>query len=126
MAYQSDESGRTEVYVQAVPASGAKWQVSNAGGQQPRWRRDGKELFYVSADLKVMAVSIALSSTVDIGPAHPLFPLTVTGNIFGNVFGVEPSRDGRRFLTISPPNGQTTANVVPLTVVTNWTATLKK
>ena len=58
MAYASNESGQPQVYVQAIPASGAKWQISPAGGAQPRWRRDGKELFYISTDQKLMAVSV--------------------------------------------------------------------
>ena len=53
MAYASNESGQPQVYVQAIPASGAKWQISPAGGVQPRWRRDGKEMFYISPDQKL-------------------------------------------------------------------------
>jgi Tol biopolymer transport system component len=52
MAYQSNESGQYQIYVQSVPASGTKYQISASGGTVPRWRRDGKELFYVSTDQK--------------------------------------------------------------------------
>lgn len=73
MAYQSNESGRAEVYVAPIPATGAKWQVSAAGGNTPRWRGDGKELYYMSGDLKLSAVPITLGATPLIGPAQTLF-----------------------------------------------------
>ena len=62
MAYVSDESGSLEVYVQSFPASEKKWRISNSGGTQPRWRSDGKELFYISADTKLMVVGVNASS----------------------------------------------------------------
>src|SRR5437667_12530984 len=58
LAYQSDESGQHQIYVQPFPGPGGKWQVSNEGGTQPRWNRNGKELFYISADGKLMSVAI--------------------------------------------------------------------
>ena len=58
VAYASDESGRTELYVQSFPAGRGKWQISTSGGDQPSWRRDGKELFYVAPDGKLRAVEI--------------------------------------------------------------------
>jgi Tol biopolymer transport system component len=57
-AYTSTESGRTEVYVQTFPVSGGKWLVSTGGGSQPRWRRDGKELFYIAPDKQLMSVKV--------------------------------------------------------------------
>jgi Tol biopolymer transport system component/predicted Ser/Thr protein kinase len=131
VAYQASESGPPQVYVQAFPATGAKWQVSNTGGTQPRWRRDGKELFYISMDLKVMAVPITLGGTVDVGApvplfSLPLFSLTIRGNIFDASFGVEPSNDGQRFLVAMPVSNEAATALTPLTVVTNWPATLKK
>src|SRR5690349_20339992 len=116
MAYESDESGKREVYVQSAPVSGAKWQVWNGGGQQPRWRRDGKELFYVSADSKLTAVQVTIGQSLTFGHTQTLFPLTITGNAFGNVlFGVEPSHDGTRFLVTAPPATGTTTPPQPLT-----------
>jgi eukaryotic-like serine/threonine-protein kinase len=69
IAYSSDESGRREVYVQGfvpdrVPAAGSgKWQISTAGGDKPRWRRDGKELYYIDLDGKMMAVPVKSTAT---------------------------------------------------------------
>ena len=60
MAYQSDESGRDQIYIQAVPATGAKYQISTAGGTNARWRQDGNELYFMSADRKLMAVHVTL------------------------------------------------------------------
>src|SRR6266540_1964361 len=62
IAYESDDSGSYEVYVQPFPASGAKWQISSGGGMQPRWRHDGKELFYLAPNKKLMAVDVNLSN----------------------------------------------------------------
>ena len=65
MAYTSNESGQPQVYVQAIPASGPKWQISQAGGSSPYWRHDGKEMFYLSADQKVMAVPVKIGTSVE-------------------------------------------------------------
>jgi serine/threonine protein kinase len=74
MAYQNDESGRTEIYITAFPGGGAKWQVSTTGGISARWRRDGKELFFLDAATNVMAVDIDTSgSTIRLGVPHALF-----------------------------------------------------
>jgi hypothetical protein len=118
MAYQSNESGQDQIYVQAIPASGAKYQVSTTGGTQPSWRRDGKELFYFSADQKLMAVPIKLSTSVEPGTPQELF--TNAG-----LTGYAPSPDGQRFLVNVPADGEAAA-APPITVVLNWTAGLKK
>ena len=76
IAYTSDESGRNEVYVQSFPASEVKWPVSSTGGAWPRWRKDGKELFYVALDGKLMSVEIrAVSGSLELGIASSLFAL---------------------------------------------------
>ena len=67
IAYTSDESGAPEVYVQTFPASGGRWRVSTGGGSQPKWRRDGRELFYIAADRKLMAVDVKLGATFEAG-----------------------------------------------------------
>ena len=117
MAYQSNESGQDQIYVQTIPASGAKYQISNAGGVQPTWRRDGKELFYVSTDQKLMAVPIVLGARVEPGTPQALFPS-------GGLTAYAPTRDGQRFLVNVPAGAEGTA-APPITVVLNWTAGLK-
>ncbi|HYG81117.1 MAG TPA: protein kinase, partial [Pyrinomonadaceae bacterium] len=122
IAYTSDESGRYEVYVQSFPASGGKWQVSNGGGGSPRWRRDGRELFYLSADGQLMAVEVDGSSdTFEARLPVPLFKPRV-----GAISGDSPydvAADGRRFLVNMPVEENAPA---PVTVVLNWTADLKR
>jgi eukaryotic-like serine/threonine-protein kinase len=123
MAYQSSESGQFQVYVQTVPPSGAKYQISSSGGTQPQWRRDGKELFYISADQKLMAVAVRLGATVEAGVPEPLFPVVLTQ--FAGV-AYRPSHNGQRFLVNVPAGGAAAAAAQPLTVVTNWQAAPKK
>jgi len=125
MAYQSNESGQFQVYVQTVPLSGAKYQISTSGGTAPRWRRDGKELFYVSADRKLMAVPVTLGATVEAGTPQPLFPMPpLAGGTLGNSF-YAPMRDGQRFLVNAPAGGEAAATP-PITVITNWQVAFKK
>jgi hypothetical protein len=128
MAYTSDESGRTEVYVQTIPVSATKWHVSTAGGDLPRWRRDGKELYYVAADGKVTAVPVktgTTSNSFETGPGQPLF------QIFGNLMTIisrypyQPSADGQRFLVNVPAGGEGAPGGAPITMVLNWQAGLK-
>src|SRR5258706_16447869 len=124
IAYVSDESGRAEVYVQSFPASGGKWQISAGGGDQPQWRRDGKELFYLSPDRKIMAVQ-AETSTAFPGPMPTpriqtgVNPTTSTNARNNYVVAA----DGQRFLVnnIVPESASK-----PITVILNWTAQLKK
>jgi hypothetical protein len=95
-AYASDESGRYEVYVQSFPGGGGKRQVSTGGGNNPRWRRDGRELFYHAGDGKLMAVPVRSGESLEAGAAVPLFEFrsaTVGGNAAYAVTG-----DGQRFL----------------------------
>jgi dipeptidyl aminopeptidase/acylaminoacyl peptidase len=125
MAYDSDESGQTQVYIQAVPPNGSKWQVSNAGGLQPIWRRDGKELFYISTDDKLMAAPIKLSSTVAPGTPQLLFDVaSFKQPTVGISYSV--SRDGQKFLLSAPAGSLAAAGVPSITVVTNWQASLNK
>jgi eukaryotic-like serine/threonine-protein kinase len=118
MAYISNESGQNQVYIQAMPVSGAKWQVSTTGGANASWRSDGKELFYVSADSKLMSVPIKLGASVE--PATPQALFSYAGTT-----GYAAFHDGQRFLVNVPAGGEA-ATVPPLTVVTNWQAGLKK
>jgi Tol biopolymer transport system component len=130
LAYTSSESARLEVYVVPFAAGTGKsavgkWQVSTAGGGQPRWRGDGKELFYIALDRKLMAVDVkAAATTFDRGTPHPLFESpSDTPSIALYIWGYVPAPDGRRFLIDSAPGG---SNASLLTVVVNWQAALKK
>ncbi len=124
-AYQSNESGQFQVYVQTVPPSGAKYQISTSGGTYPRWRRDGKELFYISADRKLMAVPVKLGATVEAGTPQPLFPAPPFAGMQLAASFYAPMGDGQRFLVNAPAGGEATA-APPFTVVTNWQAAFKK
>ena len=123
MAYNSDESGEFRVYVQSVPPTGGQWQISTAGGQAPRWRADGQELYWVTPDSQqVMAVDIDVTGDTPIpGIPHQLFevPLRQTP-VQRNAFDV--SADGERFLVNSLVE---TALSAPITWVLNWTAELE-
>jgi len=121
IAFQSNESGQFQVYVQTVPLSGAKYQISTSGGNSPRWRRDGRELFYVSADQKLMAVPVKLGATIEAGTPQPLFPISPFpgASVISSIY--QPMRDGQRFLVLAPAGGDAGA-APPFTVVTNWQA----
>jgi Tol biopolymer transport system component len=122
VAYRSDESGRDEIYVQAFPLSGAKFQISTGGGTEPTWRNDGSELFYRSADGNLMAVPVKSGATFETGVSKSLFPVTVAGGGTGR-HNYAVSNDGQRFLVVASAAGEKS---VPLTVVLNWQAGLKK
>ncbi|HTD51681.1 MAG TPA: protein kinase [Thermoanaerobaculia bacterium] len=117
LAYDSDESGRAEVYVQAFPGPGGKWQVSAAGGANPRWRGDGREIFYLSLDNKIMAVPIEQVPTFHAGTPAALFAVHPA---LGTVYDV--SADGKRFLVNSLPADQGSP---PLSLLVHWTGLLK-
>ncbi|MEP6707321.1 MAG: hypothetical protein ABJC05_07365, partial [Pyrinomonadaceae bacterium] len=123
IAYASDESGKFEVYVQTFPVSGGKWLVSANGGAQPRWRRDGKEIFYIAPDRKLMAVDVKTEASIfEAGVPRVLFQTRVVG--YPNPRNMyEVSADGQHFL-ISTPLEEATST--PITVVVNWTADLKR
>jgi Tol biopolymer transport system component len=119
MAYTSDESGTEEVYVASFPDGGAARKVSVNGGSQPRWRRDGRELFYLSPDNKLMSAEVESHGAIpDIGNVHPLFECHPNRRSRGSAYDV--SNDGQRFLVSI--NADT--SMTPATLVTNWTAGL--
>jgi serine/threonine protein kinase/Tol biopolymer transport system component len=123
IAYQSNESGRAEVYVTPFPGPGGKWQVSAAGGVYPRWRRDGKEIFFYNfADQILMAATVNVQENgFQVGRVSSLFQAFPGGpRYFYDV-----SSDGQRFLLNTTPPQNATA-VEPLTLVVNWAAALKK
>ena len=117
IAYQSNESGTNQVTVQSFPPSGARWQVSTNGGYQPKWRRDGKELFYVAPDKKLMVVAVKTEGNrFEVGAPQPLFEMRI-GNLplSGSPF-YDVTRDGRRFV-VSTVVEETAPT--PMTVVLN-------
>ena len=117
-AYTSDESGRKEVYVQSFPKPAAKRRISTNGGGDPRWRRDGRELFYISPRRQLMAVPVTAGATFEHGLAVALFETRVPPHWYNarNLYDV--SRDGR-FLFMAPVEDDRS---IPLTVVLNWKA----
>jgi serine/threonine protein kinase len=121
VAYSSSESGRVEVHVQTFPLTDRQWTVSTTGGYEPRWRADGCEMYYLSLDQKLMAVGVGPGPTF--GTPTELFQVRVAGGVSLNRTHYVPSRDGKRFL-VNTATGD--AAIVPITVVLNWTAGLRK
>jgi Tol biopolymer transport system component len=123
IAYESNESGRPEIYVQSFPRSRGKRQISTNGGTQVRWRRDGSELFYIALDSRLMAAPLRFASdgsTVESGSPVPLFVTRIGGALQGNLRQqYTVSADGRRFLmnTVADESG-----ISPLTIVLNLRA----
>jgi Tol biopolymer transport system component len=100
-AYVSAESGENEVYLRRYPPTGERWQISQGGGVEPYWPRDGKEFFYITPDRKVTSVSIRTTPSVEIGKPQPLFAApTVFGKFTRSTYVV--TRDGERFLFSVP------------------------
>ena len=123
VAYTSNESGRPEVYVMAFAGDAGKWQISNMGGTQPIWRRDGKELFYWSAENTLMSVLITLKpGGVEVGAAQPLFRFNNPVGIVGIISPYDVTADGQRLVLITTPQQASR----PITLVTNWAAELKE
>ncbi len=119
LAYESNESDRYEIYVRSFPGGDGKRQVSVNGGTQPRWRSDGRELYYVEGDT-LMAVSVSTESAFTLGQPQQLFEapaLTRTGG--GLNGGYDVSADGQRFLTIAPVEGADSAPPT-IRIVENW------
>jgi len=128
LAYASNESGQFEVYVRPFPEAGGKWQVSTGGGTQPRWGRNGQELFYVAPDGRLMAAPIrVVQGAVDTGRPVALFPtrLATGPNILpagynsSAQYAVAPN--GRFLMNVAPAEQAVTS---PITVVLNWAAGL--
>ena len=111
-----------QVFLRPYPsAADGRWVVSTPGGVFPRWRRDGRELFYQNRDGVIMAVPIKLSPSVEIGTPVPLFQLQLGLNTFFSAFDVMP--DGQSFVTLRRRNA--VVNPARVTVVVNWPATLR-
>jgi Tol biopolymer transport system component/predicted Ser/Thr protein kinase len=121
LAYNFAQSGRPEIFVQSYPEPGGRWQVSSAGGTQARWRRDGRELFYLTTNTELMAVDITTSGdSVEAGLPRLLFPIRQK---LGGGWPYDVSADGQRFL-INQPLADDSEQV--FTVILNWTAGLPR
>ncbi len=118
VAYASNENGRWEVYVTSFPEAKGKWQVSSAGGDQPRWRGDGKELFYLGADARMMAVPVKTGGQFDAGTPVALFqtnPKETAATSEQYTYDVDPG--GEKFLVNTLVGNR---DVQPMTVVLGW------
>ena len=120
IAYNSNESGGAEIYVQNFPPAGGRWQISTEGGSDPSWNLNGKELFYLSGD-RLMAVDVKTDTDrFEPGTPHLLFEAPI-GNTLRNAYVVAP--DGQKFLVNTRVQ---TTNSLPMTVVLNWPAEVKR
>lgn len=121
LAYVSNESGRSEVYVVPFGHGSGKWQISADGGLWPRWRQDGKEIFFAALDFKMMAAEIVeTDATLSIGKVLPLFQMNP---VLGAGIAYDVTPDGKKFIVNS---GTAQESTEPLTLVVNWTSLLKK
>jgi dipeptidyl aminopeptidase/acylaminoacyl peptidase len=122
VAYQSDESGRNEIYVRPFGSDGAagagKWQISTNGGIEPRWPRAGKEIFYIGPDNMLMTVETKTGAAFEVGVPRALFPTRPVG-----VLRYDVAPDGQRFLVAVPTQEASSA---PATIVLNWLEELKR
>jgi Tol biopolymer transport system component len=124
VAYMSDATNQPEIYVRPFPPSegnSGQWMISNGGGTQPRWRGDGKELFYLSGR-KLMAVDISTTPTFQAGIPKPLFEAPIFPGTVPALHHWDVTPDGQRFLINVDAGGNTT----PINIVVNWTEVLKK
>ena len=119
VAYIANETGRPEVFVAPFPWTGAKWQVSNGGGTGPRWRADGKELYYFDLNGIAAAEVDGSGSAFQVGGTKLLFRVPMRG-IVAREFA--PTKDGQKFIAVSPSEGSSQS----LTLVQNWPGELKK
>jgi hypothetical protein len=118
IAYGSNESGRWEVYVASFPAFTGRRQVSIAGGGQPHWRKDGRELFYLSPSGTLMSVDIKTGETLETSAPRALFQTPVSMNPRADQYCV--TRDGERFIIM-----EDLPDASPISVVVNWPALLR-
>jgi eukaryotic-like serine/threonine-protein kinase len=129
MAYTSDESGQREIYVRPFPSGEGELRISISGGEQPRWRADGKELFFWQTDGKLMAVTVKTrpagpeaKSSLDPGVPQPLFEAEMSKAPMDPMVQYDVTADGKRFLVDLAGAGE----AQPLNVIVNWDAGLKK
>jgi eukaryotic-like serine/threonine-protein kinase len=124
IAYTSRESGREEVYVAPFPGPGGKWEVSSSGGKMPRWRRDGRELFFFAEDNMLMAAEVEASpNKFEVRNVRPLFRVNLAPEALERSGSFDVTADGTRFIINA--SGDEEAQP-PIILVLNWPAALKK
>jgi serine/threonine protein kinase len=123
LAYLSDQSGSVNAYIEPYPSTGAKYQISTGGAFQPRWRRDGKELFYRTPDDRLVSVMITASGQrLQISTPTPLFQIHLAAAAAGGGYQYDIAPDGQKFLM----NVSKIEGARPVTLVTNWASELKR
>jgi Tol biopolymer transport system component len=121
VAYESDESQRLEIYVAPFARPAEKHQISANGGQLPRWRQDGKEIFFEAPDGQLMVAEVRITGeTVAVGAVRPLSARIAS---FQGGYTYDVSADGQRILAAVPAGNQ---QAEPITLIENWTTALKK
>jgi Tol biopolymer transport system component len=124
IAYASNETGSLEVYVSPFPSMNGKWQVSSNGGQEPKWRSDAKELFYLSTDGKVIAVPISTNGSFQAGTPVTLFQTHRRQPMSSqDLFSYDVSAEGQKFLVATKLDE---ARAAPLSVLLNWASGIEK
>jgi eukaryotic-like serine/threonine-protein kinase len=120
IAYNSNATGRFEVYVRSFPGSSGQFQISRNGGWAPRWRGDGKEIYFLALDGTMMAADVTLGKELQAGVPRALFQTQMLKGTDRHPYAV--TKDGRRFLVRVPDPRQV---AVPITVVLNWPSMAK-
>jgi Tol biopolymer transport system component len=120
VAYNADDSGRHEVYVKAFPPSDDRWQISTAGGAQPHWRGDGRELYFLAPDGSMMAAEIRTSAAVEASSPRVLFRTRLGANGTTDQYDVTPRGD--RFLLMLPAGDR---RLPPFGAIPNWPSLLR-
>jgi len=124
VAYSSSETGNWEVYVSPFPAFNSKWQVSRGGGEEPRWRGDGKELFYLAPGGTLMSADVKTAAGFESGVPAALFPTHLRQPISAmDFFSYDVTSDGQKFLVNTKLD---TSSSAPLSVILNWTSEMQK
>jgi dipeptidyl aminopeptidase/acylaminoacyl peptidase len=115
LAFTSEESGRWEIYVQALDGEHGRWQISSENGRRPRWRADGRELFFIAAPDRLMAVDVEPGAVPRFGTPRELFRFPVDG--------YEVAPDGQKFVLASLGGADPSK---PMTLITRWPQLMKK
>jgi serine/threonine protein kinase/Tol biopolymer transport system component len=126
IAFSTNASGSFQIVVQTFPVAGGKWPITAQGGTEPLWKRDGRELYYLAPNGKIMAVSIKSDPTLQVGQTTELFQSGLPPQANPSVRRYAVTDDGQRFLiaggSITPASG----DPIPITAVVNWTSLLRK